>query len=66
MGGGFWICRDFATDRCLCPDDRRLWTGYCRPAVEHPLDAVIYWGDEMGLRSDHVAGRSDGLGHTRL
>lgn len=27
--------------------------------------AVIYWGDEMGLRSDHVAGRSFApLGHT--
>lgn len=29
--------------------------------------AVIYWGDEMGLRSDHVAGTSYALlGHTPL
>mgnify|MGYP001620035705 FL=1 len=27
--------------------------------------AQILWGDEMGLRSDHQAGRSDGAGRRR-
>jgi len=40
------------------------WSKTEHPAVVHCAERVgttIYWGDEMGLRSDHVTGTSDGL-----
>jgi transposase len=42
----------------------RRWLGEEYPAIRARAkaeDAEIYWGDEMGLRSDHVVGRSYGL-----
>ena len=41
----------------------RRWLESEYPAIEHEakrLGAQIFWGDEMGLRSDHQAGRSYG------
>jgi transposase len=44
------------------------WLRHEYPAIRrqaHRENAEIHWGDEMGLRSDHQAGRSYGLrGHT--
>lgn len=42
----------------------RRWVEEEYPAIRARAKAAgaeIYWGDEMGLRSDHVAGRSYGL-----
>ena len=41
----------------------RRWLGKEYPAIQRQARlerAEIYWGDEMGLRSDHTAGRSSG------
>ena len=45
------------------PQAVRRWLRSHYPAIRRQakaLGAVIYWGDEMGLRSDHQAGRSYG------
>lgn len=46
----------------------KLWLRETYPAIQRRAKAegaVIYWGDEMGLRSDHVTGRTYGKrGHT--
>lgn len=46
------------------PEAVRKWLEEEYPAIEAKAKAekgVIYWGDEMGLRSDHAAGRSFSL-----
>lgn len=46
------------------PKEIRRWLRHEYPkiyAVAKRERAAIYWGDEMGLRSDHVVGRSYGL-----
>jgi transposase len=43
------------------PESVRKWLEKVYPAIETKAkaeNALIYWGDEMGLRSDHQAGRS--------
>lgn len=45
------------------PEAVRHWLKEDYPAIQRQAKrekAVIYWGDEMGLRSDHTAGRSYG------
>lgn len=45
------------------PKAVRRWLRSQYPAIRRQakeLGAIIYWGDEMGLRSDHQAGRSYG------
>jgi transposase len=45
------------------PAEVRLWLRTEYPAIERQAKhfaAEIHWGDEMGLRSDHQVGRSDG------
>lgn len=45
------------------PDEVRRWLEEKYPTIRKQAKcekAEIYWGDEMGLRSDHVAGRSYG------
>jgi transposase len=45
------------------PEAVRLWLEQEYPAIRREAKkerAVIYWGDEMGLRSDHATGRSYG------
>jgi len=45
------------------PDKVRRWLEEDYPAIRRQAKrekAQIYWGDEMGLRSDHAAGRSYG------
>ena len=45
------------------PEAVRLWLEQEYPAIRRQArleGAEIYWGDEMGLRSDHAAGRSWG------
>lgn len=45
------------------PDAVQRWLKQRYPAIRRKARqerAVIYWGDEMGLRSEHVAGRSYG------
>ena len=42
----------------------QAWLDTAYPAIASRAkqeNALIYWGDEMGLRSDHAAGRSYGL-----
>lgn len=50
------------------PEAARRWEQEQYPAIRAQAKAekaVIYWGDEMGLRSDHQTGRSWALkGHT--
>jgi len=50
------------------PQEVRHWLEREYPAIQQQAKsekAQIYWGDEMGLRSDHAVGRSYGLrGHT--
>lgn len=46
------------------PKEVRRWLKREYPKIRAKAKsekAVIYWGDEMGLRSDHVTGRSYGL-----
>jgi len=45
------------------PEQVRRWLDEAYPAIRSRAireRAEIYWGDEMGVRSDHVAGRSYG------
>lgn len=45
------------------PQAVRRWLAQDYPAIRHRAtreQAQLYWGDEMGLRSDHQAGRSYG------
>jgi len=45
------------------PEEVRLWLEREYPAIRgeaRRIGAAIHWGDEMGLRSDHQAGRSYG------
>jgi transposase len=45
------------------PEEVRRWLKTQYPAIQREakrLGAQIYWGDEMGLRSDHQAGRTYG------
>ena len=45
------------------PEQVRRWLRTQYPAIQREakrLGAQIYWGDEMGLRSDHQAGRTYG------
>src|SRR4030065_14523 len=45
------------------PERVRRWLDEGDPAIgsrARRVGAEIYWGDEMGVRSDHVAGRSYG------
>ena len=45
------------------PAEVRAWRRQTYPAIEaraYAEGAEIHWGDEMGLRSDHQAGRSYG------
>jgi transposase len=50
------------------PQEVRNWLDTEYPAIRQQAKsekAQIFWGDEMGLRSDHAVGRSYGLrGHT--
>jgi len=50
------------------PQDVRNWLEEEYPAIREQAKSEkgqIFWGDEMGLRSDHAVGRSYGLrGHT--
>jgi transposase len=50
------------------PQEVRNWLDTEYPAIKRQAKsekAQIFWGDEMGLRSDHAVGRSYGLrGHT--
>jgi transposase len=50
------------------PEAVREWLKHRYPAIRRQAKrekAAIYWADEMGLRSDHVTGRSYGRrGHT--
>jgi len=50
------------------PQEVRNWLEKAYPAIRQQAKsekAQIFWGDEMGLRSDHAVGRSYGLrGHT--
>ena len=50
------------------PEKVRRWLDQEYPAIRRQArraKAVIYWGDEMGLRSDHAVGRSfSRQGHT--
>lgn len=50
------------------PEAVQHWLEYDYPAIRQQTRterAQIHWGDEMGMRSDHQAGRSYGLkGHT--
>jgi transposase len=46
------------------PQDVHNWLEREYPAIRHQAKsekAQIFWGDEMGLRSDHAVGRSYGL-----
>jgi len=46
------------------PEKVRLWLHRDYPAIRRQArqeQAQIHWGDEMGMRSDHQAGRSYGL-----
>lgn len=46
------------------PEAIRRWLEEDYPAIQRQAKkekAMIFWGDETGLRSDHVAGRSYGL-----
>jgi transposase len=46
------------------PEKVRLWLERDYPAIRRQArqeQAQIHWGDEMGMRSDHQAGRSYGL-----
>jgi transposase len=46
------------------PEAVRRWLATEYPAIRREakrLGALIHWGDEMGVRSDHTAGRSWGL-----
>ena len=46
------------------PEAVRRWLAEDYPAIQKQAKkekALIFWGDETGLRSDHVAGRSYGL-----
>jgi len=46
------------------PENLRRWLVEEYPAIRHQAtqeQAAIYWGDEMGVRSDHQTGRSYGL-----
>ena len=46
------------------PQEVRHWLEKDYPAIHHQArseKAQIFWGDEMGLRSDHAVGRSYGL-----
>jgi transposase len=46
------------------PEQVRQWLEKDYPSIRHQAQkekAQIYWGDEMGLRSDHAVGRSYGL-----
>jgi len=46
------------------PQDVRNWLEREYPAIQHQAKsekAQIFWGDEMGLRSDHAVSRSYGL-----
>jgi transposase len=46
------------------PQDVRNWLEREYPTIQHQAKsekAQIFWGDEMGLRSDHAVGRSYGL-----
>jgi transposase len=46
------------------PEAVRRWLANQYPAIRREAKrkgALIHWGDEMGLRSDHTAGRSWGL-----
>ena len=50
------------------PQEVRHWLEIAYPAIREQAKsekALLFWGDEMGLRSDHAVGRSYGLrGHT--
>ena len=50
------------------PQEVRNWLDTEYPAIRQQAKsekAQIFWGDEMGLRSDHAVGRASGLrGHT--
>lgn len=46
------------------PDEVRQWLNLEYPAIHQQAKrekAQIFWGDEMGLRSDHAVGRTYGL-----
>lgn len=46
------------------PEAVRKWMSYRYPQIRRrakEMDAIILWGDEMGLRSDHTTGTSFGL-----
>jgi len=68
--GRYLTCGGFTSGKPLRrvmeqnPQEVRNWLGKAYPAIRQQArreKAQIFWGDEMGLGSDHALGRSYGL-----